>query len=89
MVALITEWLDRTGTIEKRTEKSDLGGTMRLGAQDARIKPGTLAHAMYGEDVISERHRHRYEVQQPLSAAARGRGLRLSARKSMDDLLSR
>ncbi len=61
VIALITEWQDRTGIKEVRDEKSDLGGTMRLGAQDARLKPGTQAHEIYGKDVISERHRHRYE----------------------------
>ena len=61
VIALITEWQDRTGIKETRDEKSDLGGTMRLGAQDARLKPGTQAHGIYGKDVISERHRHRYE----------------------------
>jgi len=61
VIALITEWQDRTGIKETRDEKSDLGGTMRLGAQDARLKPGTQAHEIYGKDVISERHRHRYE----------------------------
>jgi len=61
VIALITEWQDRTGIKETRDEKSDLGGTMRLGAQDARLKPGTQAHEIYGKEVISERHRHRYE----------------------------
>ena len=61
VVALITEWLDRTGRIEKRTEKSDLGGTMRLGAQKCPVEPETLALSIYGNEV-NERHRHRYEV---------------------------
>jgi CTP synthase len=61
VIALITEWQDRTGIKEVRDEKSDLGGSMRLGAQDAHLKPGTQAHEIYGKDVISERHRHRYE----------------------------
>jgi CTP synthase len=59
VIALITEWQD--GIKETRDEKSDLGGTMRLGAQEARLKPGTLAHEVYGADSISERHRHRFE----------------------------
>ncbi|PWV63498.1 CTP synthase [Plasticicumulans acidivorans] len=61
VIALITEWTNREGNVEHRTEESDLGGTMRLGAQPARLVPGTLAHRVYGRDTISERHRHRYE----------------------------
>ena len=61
VVALITEWKDRTGEVQKRDEESDLGGTMRLGRQEVPVKPGTLAHRIYG-DVVAERHRHRYEV---------------------------
>jgi CTP synthase len=62
VVALITEWQNRDGSIERRTEKSDLGGTMRLGAQPCEIVPGTLAHRIYGASSVAERHRHRYEV---------------------------
>jgi CTP synthase len=62
VVALITEWQNRDGTVEKRSEKSDLGGTMRLGAQPCDIVPGTLANRIYGATSVSERHRHRYEV---------------------------
>jgi CTP synthase len=62
VVALITEWQNRDGSIEKRTEKSDLGGTMRLGAQPCEIVPGTLANRVYGTSSVAERHRHRYEV---------------------------
>ncbi|MGH8336063.1 MAG: CTP synthase, partial [Gammaproteobacteria bacterium] len=61
VIALITEWRDRGGQTETRNAQSDLGGTMRLGAQEAHLKAGTLAHKLYGKDVISERHRHRYE----------------------------
>jgi CTP synthase len=61
VIALITEWADRDGTTKERSEKSDLGGTMRLGAQTCYIKDGTLAKAIYGANEISERHRHRYE----------------------------
>jgi CTP synthase len=62
VVALITEWQNRDGTVEKRTEKSNLGGTMRLGAQPCDVVPGTLANRIYGATSVSERHRHRYEV---------------------------
>ncbi|MBM5811850.1 MAG: CTP synthase [Gammaproteobacteria bacterium] len=61
VIALITEWRDRSGATLHRDERSDLGGTMRLGAQAAQLRQGTLARALYGRDVIHERHRHRYE----------------------------
>jgi CTP synthase len=61
VIALITEWQDRDGTVQARTAASDLGGTMRLGAQICFVKDGTLAKTIYGADQISERHRHRYE----------------------------
>jgi CTP synthase len=62
VVALITEWQTQTGKTEHRDEQSDLGGTMRLGAQKVHLKAGTLAAAAYGKNEIEERHRHRYEV---------------------------
>jgi len=62
VVALITEWQNRDGSIEKRSESSDLGGTMRLGAQPCAVVPGSLAHRIYGATTVAERHRHRYEV---------------------------
>ena len=65
VIALIDEWQDRDGTIQKRDAQSDLGGTMRLGAQSSDVKPGTLAHQIYG-DVVTERHRHRYEANDTL-----------------------
>jgi CTP synthase len=61
VIALITEWQDLARGQQVRDEKSDLGGSMRLGAQEARLKPGTLVHALYGKESIYERHRHRYE----------------------------
>ena len=61
VIALIEEWQDADGSIQKRSAQSDLGGTMRLGAQSSDVKPGTLAHQIYG-DVVTERHRHRYEA---------------------------
>jgi len=62
VVGLITEWLDSAGQVELRTGDSDLGGTMRLGSQNCNLKANTKARETYGADVISERHRHRYEV---------------------------
>ncbi len=62
VIALITEWQNCDGSIEKRTTASDLGGTMRLGAQPCDVTPGSLAHRIYGATAVAERHRHRYEV---------------------------
>src|SRR5207248_1784120 len=62
VVALVTEWQNRDGTVEIRTAQSDLGGTMRLGAQPCEIVPGSLANRIYGATSVAERHRHRYEV---------------------------
>ncbi|MBU2919108.1 MAG: CTP synthase [Psychrosphaera sp.] len=62
VVGLITEWLDAEGQVEMRNAKSDLGGTMRLGAQKCYLKPNSKAREVYGNEWIVERHRHRYEV---------------------------
>ncbi|PJK09633.1 CTP synthetase [Lysobacteraceae bacterium NML95-0200] len=86
VVGLITEWRTSTGAIERRDEASDLGGTMRLGLQEQRIKPGTLAHRLYGQDVVGERHRHRYEFNNHYRAQLEDVGLVFSA-KSIDDTL--
>jgi CTP synthase len=61
VIALITEWQDLERGQQVRDEKSDLGGSMRLGAQEAKLIPGSVAHAIYGKGSIFERHRHRYE----------------------------
>ncbi|RMG58678.1 MAG: CTP synthase [Gammaproteobacteria bacterium] len=61
VIGLITEWMDERGQLERRDANGDLGGTMRLGGQTCQLKPGTLAHRLYGRDQIVERHRHRYE----------------------------
>ena len=62
VVALITEWSDESGEVVQRNENSDLGGTMRLGAQICHLEPDSLIHKMYNKNSIIERHRHRYEV---------------------------
>ena len=80
VIALITEWQNRDGKIERRDEKSDLGGTMRLGAQPADLVPGTLVQKIYGSLVINERHRHRYEVNNHYIARLEAAGLKISAR---------
>jgi CTP synthase len=61
VIALITEWMNSDGAIEQRARGADLGGTMRLGAQQCKLAKGTITRRLYGKDVISERHRHRYE----------------------------
>ncbi len=86
VIALITEWTTATGEVETRSERSDLGGTMRLGSQECRLKAGTLARELYGEDVVRERHRHRYEFNNRYRQPFEDRGLVISG-KSMDDLL--
>ncbi len=78
VIALITEWKDKDGTIKTRDEHSDLGGTMRLGAQSSDVAPGTLAHQIYG-DVVNERHRHRYEANVNYLDTLRKAGLVISA----------
>ena len=85
VVALITEWQDREGRVEKRDAGSDLGGTMRLGAQRCPVKPGTLASAIYGAEV-NERHRHRYEVNNTYVPKLEAAGMVISARTPSEDL---
>jgi CTP synthase len=80
VVALITEWQNRDGSIEKRTESSDLGGTMRLGAQPCDVVPGSLAHRIYGSTTVAERHRHRYEVNNHYLPRIEAAGLAVGAR---------
>ena len=86
VIGLITEWRTETGDVERRDANSDLGGTMRLGAQECRLEPGTRARELYGEDVIVERHRHRYEVNNNYLPQLEQAGLKISGR-SMDNNL--
>jgi CTP synthase len=85
VVALITEWLDREGKLEHRDANSNLGGTMRLGAQRCPIKPGTLAAQVYGKEV-NERHRHRYEVNNVYVPKLEAAGMVISARTPSENL---
>ena len=85
VIALITEWKDADGSIKTRNEQSDLGGTMRLGAQSSDVSPGTLAHEIYG-DVVTERHRHRYEANVNYLDALRKAGLVISALTQREQL---
>jgi CTP synthase len=85
VIALITEWKDADGTIKTRHAKSDLGGTMRLGAQSSDVAGGTLAHQIYG-DVVTERHRHRYEANVNYLDQLREKGLVISALTQREQL---
>jgi CTP synthase len=80
VVALITEWQNRDGSIERRSENSDMGGTMRLGAQPCEVVPGSLAHRIYRSTTVAERHRHRYEVNNHYLPRIEAAGLAVGAR---------
>ncbi len=78
VIALITEWQDSGGNIETRDENSNLGGTMRLGGQEAYLTSGSLAHQIYGDNVITERHRHRYEFNNRFRSVLEDNGMVMS-----------
>ena len=78
VVALITEWKDESGKVEKRSDKSDLGGTMRLGGQLCHLQKDSLVRKLYGQDDIVERHRHRYEVNNNLIKQITDAGLKIA-----------
>jgi CTP synthase len=86
VIGLITEWLDASGNVEQRDEAADLGGTMRLGGQKCRLRDGSLAHKLYGRDIVTERHRHRYEFNNNYRDVFQKHGLLLSG-LSMDEML--
>ncbi len=90
VVGLITEWQDADGNTEVRSDKSDLGGTMRLGAQKCHLAEGSLARQLYGTETIEERHRHRYEVNNILLPQIEKAGLKvtgLSADKKLVEII--
>jgi CTP synthase len=86
VVGLITEWMARSGQREVRSEKSDLGGTMRLGGQEAILLPGTRAREIYGAERVTERHRHRYEVNNQFLPVLKEAGLKVSAMSPREGL---
>lgn len=86
VVALVTEWMSREGQLEKRNNNSELGGTMRLGAQVCELRAGSLAQQIYGKDKIVERHRHRYEINENFVNALEKAGVIISGR-SQDGLV--
>ena len=87
VIGLITEWQNEDGTVERRSEQSDLGGTMRLGGQLCKLVPGSLAHATYGADEIVERHRHRYEFNNNYQPVLEKNGLTFSGRSADGSLV--
>jgi CTP synthase len=86
VIALITEWQDRDGRIERRDAKSDLGGTMRLGGQECILQANSVAAAVYGSERILERHRHRYEVNNHYLPRLREAGLTVSGTSAKEGL---
>lgn len=86
VIALITEWTRADGTLELRTEKSDLGGTMRLGAEECHLTSGSKVSKIYGSDVVTERHRHRWELNNDYLTHLSNAGLKVAGR-SIDDTL--
>ena len=86
VIALVTEWIGKDGAIERRDEESDLGGTMRLGAQEVRLRRESRMRAVYGADIISERHRHRYEFNNTYMDPLQDAGLRIAG-KTLDGTL--
>ena len=86
VIGLITEWLDASGSVETRSEDSDLGGTMRLGGQRCQLRKGSLARELYAKDIITERHRHRYEFNNRYRDILQKNGMLLSGH-SMDETL--
>ncbi len=87
VIALITEWVDETGAVETRNSSSDLGGTMRLGAQECLLEPGSMARRMYGKPEVRERHRHRYEFNNTYLDALRRAGLSIAGWSTRNQLV--
>jgi CTP synthase len=87
VIALITEWLDRGGALETRSERSDLGGTMRLGGQACVLEEGSRIGEIYGHSPIVERHRHRYELNNRYRSRLSEAGLGLVGRSSDGELI--
>ncbi|MFZ8870184.1 MAG: CTP synthase [Litorivicinaceae bacterium] len=87
VIALITEWTKADGTREIRTEDSDLGGTMRLGAEECRLTPGSKVAEVYGADVVSERHRHRWEFNNDYLERLQAAGLKIAGRSTDNSLV--
>lgn len=87
VVGLITEWINKDGSVEQRNKNSDLGGTMRLGAQSASLAKDSKLAKIYARNEINERHRHRYEVNENYVAQLEKKGLKISGRSSQNNLV--
>ena len=87
VIALITEWTDQQGHLEKRTDGGDLGGTMRLGEQVCALQQGSHAQRLYGKEIVRERHRHRYEVNNRYMADLEAKGLIVAGRSEDGELV--
>ena len=87
VIALITDWTTAAGDLETRSATSDLGGTMRMGEQECVLTEDSLTFKIYGERTISERHRHRYEVNESYVGQLESAGLRIAGRSEKDDLV--
>ena len=87
VIGLIHEWIDSEGVIEKRDKNSDLGGTMRLGAQECFLSKNSLTSSLYGKQLIRERHRHRYEVNNNYLEQIESSGLRIVGKSKDKNLV--
>jgi CTP synthase len=87
IIGLITEWIDEDGNLETRDLDSDLGGTMRMGEQACHLAEGSLSREIYGQDVVKERHRHRYEVNNRYVKQLEQAGLRIAGRSADESLV--
>jgi len=87
VIALITEWKNEDGSLQVRDDSSDLGGTMRLGAQTCRLQDGALVKTLYGKDIIAERHRHRYEFNNVYRKRLEDAGLRVAGMSQDQNLV--
>ena len=87
VIALVTEWVQEDGSVQRRDKDSDLGGTMRLGAQECQLVKGTKAHEIYGQDVITERHRHRFEFNNNYLEVLSDAGMIFSGRSADGELV--
>jgi CTP synthase len=87
VIALITEWQDQDGSVQRRDKSSDLGGTMRLGGQLCKLEEGSKARETYGKEGIVERHRHRYEVNNSLIDQVVAAGMSIGGRSEDGELV--
>ena len=87
LIGLITEWLDERGEIQTRSDSSDLGGTMRLGAQKAELVEGSLLREIYGQADVIERHRHRYEMNNRYIDQLEQAGMKISGYSALQHLV--